>query len=94
MSFREFVAGRGGVPRGLLVGPLIEVWSAPVAWTLVRVESVEAAGLASAVSAMRRWSEVRRCWLAAAGVHVEVERGHLVPAGGNPSRQWSAKFML
>jgi hypothetical protein len=86
------VAGSGGVPRALFVGPLIETWTGPVALS-ARGDTEESAAMAAAVAAMRRWSELRRGWLDQAGIADEHERHQLTPADGCPSRPWSAIHM-
>jgi hypothetical protein len=73
------VGARRGVPRALLVGPMIETWTGPVALSF-RGDSQESVGaMTAAVAAMRRWAEVRRSWLDGAGITDEHERRQLTP---------------
>ena len=77
------IAGQGGIPRVLGLGPCIEAWAAPVAWGSPPA-SADEAGLAAAVSSMRRFCEARTWWLGLAVIEDERERGRLVPVDGNP----------
>lgn len=72
------VTASGGVPRSLLIGRCIEVWSGP------NVKNHR-----PALSAFRRWGVVRRRWLEDAGVESVADGCALIPVGG----LWSIGYL-
>lgn len=72
------VTASGGVPRSLLLGRCIEVWSGTGIFDL-----------GPAQSAFRRWSVARHWWLDTAGIESTAEGCALIPVGG----LWSVEYL-
>jgi len=71
------VSGHGGIPRPLLIGACIEAWAADDA-------------VIPSLSARRRFSDVRRWWLDAAGILPGREAFETIPPPGAP---WSVEYL-